>query len=1385
MISPARWWLFLVSAIVSMSGAALMAQTNGTAAPASPTSSAASAPSPADVQKAVDAANAVEKQAAKASDDLDKAKKYQTSINDICAPTTKSSQSALDDVQNLQATVQSVQTANLTNSLSKDLTDLNTAETARATACKALPNPAPADAAANVANTIDKCTSAGKDAADKVAALPTAQAGLNKALASVSPYMAKQFDDLLAKLSAFSDRGLIGNDGSLSKAPDAAVILQVLPKGLPAFRDVLDNSQQFASAWKSMQLIVQAASAANSGTSTAATTAKTPTETTPDAEQAKVQQTTDGIKSGIAGWLTNIGASLTAATDALDSQISGILSDPAKNSAAALGNVRDQSSTMSTAQTVADAVPPLIGFLEDGKPKGFTVKAVTDAEADLQTRVNVLRAAISRVHDALAGDFRGFETDQVSLYYFTDVARLMYVLNEGYITVGGVADAKAKADAQRTALTQTELELADAQATVNRYQKQVLDLQEQQRQAQATLKGLSANTSKLANRLKNAQDAKAQADENYKLAQDDQAAAPNDPTKKAEVDKAAADQTKAATKLSQAQSDYDSAKSDQSNAQSQADGTQNQSDTLPAKLAAAQQSLSDAQTAVSSERRKMLMAAQAESDAFAFARDNTPFMYAMADASSPNPSKRVMLYAFNDSKTIFMRGKRDDLAEVKKIINAFDQPAPQARLTLWTFELSAEAGQKANEQSAEKLNRSMQIIDEELSDTRALQNTTLDLLREVINDRVRNASTPWNPALTCPSCTQADRLKLNRLRFYDPLVLEQLNFETAGAIDVKRLRGEIPDPAGTTTLGEALVVLSLAPPAERNAIRSGFESLVLGRLRNLPLSRAVTNRIDLAAKPFCATDAPDQRCFLPLTWHALGVWESPPPDGLTSSQLEITQALRTSYEHARIPSILRELNASNREQPELDARLDQLRSKMIDVQNKALQKLSPADKSTLNALAADPLEPNAQRTKLVLQGLSPADQANYKQLYEQANDLIAQKKNLENDSVRDVNELQTFQIDVVSVLDLLSRIAASPGNAKDVEKIISEIKKWQPSATPREAAADEMLKELIIGLEDDLDRLFVQPMIIGLRERLVSDVGVSVGILQRESMLATNRGKARVDARASAQLAVGEEEDILAGVQQLAQLYGKIQAGGALAGLGALDELPREPQSEIYALTTGSNFEVTPVFDPSGQALRFKFDYVGTSNLQEPNGTTNPQFPKIERHTINTEVQLTNLETREISRFESDSRLGLPTRYSGGIPILKDIPYVRPWIPLIGWFVRKAGSNAVAQQSVIFGQTTIYPSILTMVSLLEDVESNPAILANEPESSTASPSQNVAQPPAAAPAASPEPATQTTPTVEKQSAAPTDKKSVPAANQNKASHGATKKQTGAAATERK
>jgi len=225
-------------------------------------------------------------------------------------------------------------------------------------------------------------------------------------------------------------------------------------------------------------------------------------------------------------------------------------------------------------------------------------------------------------------------------------------------------------------------------------------------------------------------------------------------------------------------------------------------------------------------------------------------------------------------------------------------------------------------------------------------------------------------------------------------------------------------------------------------------------------------------------------------------------------------------------------------------------------------------------------------------------------------------------------------------------------------------------------------------------------MLAALREELKS-TGIGFGVIQRTSVLATNRVVARVDPRATAELSVGQETNLIQGLQQIAQLTLDARTGNIPGVLGRFGVLANEPNTaEIYGITSGSAFQVTPIFDPTGQALRFKFDFVDTTLVREPRGTINPQLPRVERHTVNTEVQLSNLEIREVSRFESDSKVGIPTTYRGGLPLVKDIPGVRP-IPLIGWFIRRKGSNAIAQRSLIFAQTTMSPTIGDILDLID------------------------------------------------------------------------------------
>ncbi len=318
-------------------------------------------------------------------------------------------------------------------------------------------------------------------------------------------------------------------------------------------------------------------------------------------------------------------------------------------------------------------------------------------------------------------------------------------------------------------------------------------------------------------------------------------------------------------------------------------------------------------------------------------------------------------------------------------------------------------------------------------------------------------------------------------------------------------------------------------------------------------------------------------------------------------------------------------------------------------------------------------------------------------------------------------------------------------------------------ATARVAAADDMIKRLMIITEDDLDHYFVAPTLQGLQDAIHDKPGpgtrlgdriaglfggtaprVNLGLIQRTSILATNRLVARVSPNASADVELAGAQDFLQQAQQLGQLAQGVnnsffapdrvsRAAGAgvtaattanaanLAGttslpvigaamglLSLLQEQPKEPPGEVYSLNTGDVFKITPIFDPSGQALRFRFDHAATVRVREPDGTVNPSIPRVDRHTVNTEVQLSNLEVREVSRFGVNSQLGLPERRTGGIPFVRELPLLKD-LPILGYFTRQASKAGVVQESVILGQTAIYPSVAELVDLLVDVPRRPEV----------------------------------------------------------------------------
>lgn len=119
------------------------------------------------------------------------------------------------------------------------------------------------------------------------------------------------------------------------------------------------------------------------------------------------------------------------------------------------------------------------------------LQSVSDTGVELEEEIRRLGVAITLLQDALGGSFENFQADQVSLYYFTDVRRLMQALNPTTFEMGGHADARELAAQARRDLAAVELTLAESQGRVNTLQRRLEELKEEQRQSKAQF--LSAN----------------------------------------------------------------------------------------------------------------------------------------------------------------------------------------------------------------------------------------------------------------------------------------------------------------------------------------------------------------------------------------------------------------------------------------------------------------------------------------------------------------------------------------------------------------------------------------------------------------------------------------------------------------------------------------------------------------------------------------------------------------------------------------------------------------------------------------------------------------------------------------------------------------------------
>ena len=888
----------------------------------------------------------------------------------------------------------------------------------------------------------------------------------------------------------------------------------------------------------------------------------------------------------------------------------------------AIKNIQDAQFLASDLENFTRITASISEQAESADLEGFDKTVTESARKTLTSSAVSLRRQASAFQELVSGDRTLWVTEKIRLYYFTDIPRLIQTLNPDATLTGGDADARRQAQVRLETLRAAEDAQNEANANVAGLKRQVARLQQQLRKAEADLQ-LANIRAQQAARKDTLVGRRPEADRRPEEKEDSEAE-----KKRTEEERA------------EAQRRFDAL-----------NDTQNG---LAAQLANAEVQLEIAQAAFERASSVTIRAAQAESAAFANMRDNAPFWFAPGVATSTDPAKRVEITSSTGGENaIFIRGSREDIVKVQDIVAKLDEPAPQARMTLWKIELNSDATQKG----AEKFNESLRIVEQELADTRAKIADTLSLLLGAVSEEAEQAAIEqsgekfvrrdchekdlyanysFEPDPTATDITGRYQ-RLRRYSLYSEQVRKELGIRFIDELgfDNPKQFG-LKDPASATTLNEALIVLLLTNRFHRGQIMSRFETALRAKYGPDADFRRLHSMLELdqptVASPQLQTTRQQQELIYairgPLLRHLIGRIA-----GLQDRVNDFLALERRRTGHFK------------------------------DKDEKALGSLSPAE-VTLHRCLREKF-PRIFDTIHDEFPISPYDIMNgHVKLVEPGEGTIGLQPMLEGKPV---------------------------GRPK--------VYNLRPSPA-RVAAADGMLDVFTKAFEDDIDRAFVQPMLVSLRQRL-KKTGIGFGVIQRTSMLATNRMVARVDPRATSELAVGQETNLIQGLQQIAQLTLDARAGNLPGVFGQFGQLAAQDDgAEIYGITSGSAFQVTPIFDPTGQALRFKFDFVDTTLVREPRGTTNPRLPRIERHTVNTEVQLANLEIREVSRFESDAKIGLPTTYRGGLPILKDIPGVRP-IPLIGWFIRRKGSNAIAQRSLIFAQTTMSPTIGDILDLFD------------------------------------------------------------------------------------
>jgi hypothetical protein len=634
-----------------------------------------------------------------------------------------------------------------------------------------------------------------------------------------------------------------------------------------------------------------------------------------------------------------------------------------------------------------------------------------------------------------------------------------------------------------------------------------------------------------------------------------------------------------------------------------------------------------------------------------------PDTYAPGDMGSVDPVTQVSISVIGEG-VLHLRGPRLGVVKIREMINQLDHPIGQVKIGIMTVQLNGEQGHR--------MENTLRRMEGHLSRGRFLTYVSEQLLKRAIAETATVVAERAMMSMTVDRTGIADRAFNSHQGDYDKLQRWHAYVSAFFGRDfLEGLKDVDPDTpvldplnkllslssADSLTLAEAMFVTGLAKHEVREEIVRRFRETLICELPQKDLQWININRIN--------------KGWNPLWWGE----DCTDPD-------KVLQHAAENYTFEATTAFFRRDYANER--------LNPLQREVIRlVQGLALERWLSGQKTEL-----------VEQRELVRQ-LAAAD-------WEEK-----------------LSAAESFLVD------------------SEIDRLTAAHLDAQEALRGRKAALDRLIKQIVVAVEDDCYAQFYSPAMERIR-RATTEWDVELGSVERTTILTNNRAFGKVAPQATYQFDLPKRDILLAEAMQAA--YALHQDLGPLVGdpnfatltkmfsqqsisgssvdgtiknvLPGLDSTTDQrnllyadssqpqkfgtqlekliPDPAIYKFETGTGFEVRPVVQPDGQSVVFDFNYMYTTDLLEPTSPDERSLGRVKRHFVNTEVQIGNLEWREISRYEISLKAAHNSR---GVPLLEDIP-------VVGLAFRPLPqAKKSIQKNIIIGQAAVYPTVEDLLGL--------------------------------------------------------------------------------------